>query len=190
MPNTNIRSFIHELGQDVTLELPNHRVQWGFKSHVHRETGQYFDATEDAVPVRLSRTASDGDPIRKFDEPFPAIDTATVWGWAQGNVVAKRMEKDRSNSKFVRSPQATAKLWRIEASRIRAFTAREYARIQTFPDDWVFQGRTKRELQLQIGNAVPVEFAKRIAIHVREALEVLDGKREQHVEVGLQTVLF
>jgi DNA (cytosine-5)-methyltransferase 1 len=188
--NTNIRAFIHELGQDTSFALPNHDAEWGFKSYVHRETGAHFDQSEEAVPVRLSRTASDGNPIRSFDEPFPAIDTATVWGWAQGNVVAERAVKDRSNSKFVRSPNSKAKLWRVEASRLRSFTAREYARIQTFPDDWVFQGRTKRELQLQIGNAVPVEFARRIAVQVREALEILDGKREEQIEEGVQTALF
>ena len=34
----------------------------------------------------------------------------------------------------------------------------------------------KRELQLQIGNAVPVIFAKQIAECVKSALEQLDGK--------------
>jgi len=188
--NTSIRSFIHELGQDTGIELPNHQAEWGFKSHVHRETAARFNKREEAIPVRFSRTASDGNPIRSFDEPFPAIDTATVWGWAQGNVVAERTVKDRSNAKFVRSPNSKAKLWRVEASRLRAFTAREYARIQTFPDDWVFSGSSKRELQIQIGNAVPVEFARRIAVQVRETFEILDGKREEQVEVGAQIALF
>jgi DNA (cytosine-5)-methyltransferase 1 len=59
---------------------------------------------------------------------------------------------------------------------MRTFTAREYARLQTFPDDWEFSGNTKREFQLQIGNAVPVAFAKRVATSVREALEAQDNR--------------
>lgn len=187
---TPIRDFLFELAQNDHLELPNHFPQWGFKSHVHIETGTPVSAEETAIPVRLSRTASEGNPVRDFDAPFPAVDTATVWGWAKGNVQALRIEKDRDNSMFVRNPESNARLWRISASRIRSFTAREYARLQTFPDDWVFYGENKRELQLQIGNAVPVVFAKQIAMSVKYALEELDGKRTQTKMEGLQLSLF
>jgi DNA (cytosine-5)-methyltransferase 1 len=188
--DTTIREFLYNLGQDLTIELPNHDPEWGFKSYAHTETGESYDENEIAIPIRLSRTASDGNPIRNFDSPFPAIDTATVWGWGKGNVTAKRIEKERGGSKFVRNPDSKAKLWRISASKIRPFTAREYARLQTFPDDWVFIGNSKRELQLQIGNAVPVLFAKTIASKVRQALEILDGKRKVQIEEGEQIQLF
>ena len=65
------------------------------------------------------------------------------------------------------------------------FTHGEYARLQTFPDDWVFYGKNQREIQLQIGNAVPVVFAKKIAQSVREALEVLDGVRKPQTQLCL-----
>ncbi|HFA48945.1 MAG TPA: DNA (cytosine-5-)-methyltransferase [Bacteroidetes bacterium] len=187
---TTIRNYLYELGQDLNIKLPNHNPKWGFKSHVHKETGLPYDSNEEAIPVRLSRTASDGNPVRNFDSPFPAVDTATVWGWAIGNVRAFRVEKNRKDAMFVRNPNSTAKLWRIEASKIRSFTAREYARLQTFPDDWVFYGKNKRELQLQIGNAVPVEFAKNIGICIRETLEKMDGKKEHVLEHGEQMALF
>jgi DNA (cytosine-5)-methyltransferase 1 len=35
---------------------------------------------------------------------------------------------------------------------------REYARIQTFPDDWTFMGSMTHQYK-QIGNAVPVNLA-------------------------------
>ena len=41
----------------------------------------------------------------------------------------------------------------------RPLQVREYARIQTFPDDWVFQG-SKNAAYKQIGNAVPVNMAR------------------------------
>ena len=164
---TNIRSFIYELGQDDNIHLPNHEPHWGFNSHVHVETHEPCPETDEAIPVRFSRTASDGNPVRSFDTPFPAVDTATVWGWAKGNVHAVRYAKERKNALYVRNPNSNVKLWRISASDLRTFTAREYARLQTFPDDWIFYGDNKREIQLQIGNAVPVAFAKRIAESVR-----------------------
>lgn len=187
---TPIRDFLYELAQNDNIELPNHHPEWGFKSHVHVETGEPYPATDYVVPVRLSRTASEGNPVRDFDTPFPAVDTATVWGWALGNVKTLRIVKDRENAQFVRNPESNAKLWRISASKIRSFTAREYARLQTFPDDWNFYGNNKRELQLQIGNAVPVIFAKAIANNVRTALEVLDGKKKNIRQAGSQLYLF
>lgn len=179
-----IRDFIYELGQNLDIKLPNHNPVWGFKSYAHTETGEPFMADEIAVPVRFSRTASEGNPVRDFDSPFPAVDTATVWGWARGNVVATRIQKNRVDSLYVRNPESTAKLWRITASKLRPFTAREYARLQTFPDEWEFLGDNKRDVQLQIGNAVPVVFAKKIAWAVREVLEYVDGKRSRVMMMG------
>lgn len=188
--DTPIKDFIFELGQDLTISLPNHNPQWGFKSYAHTETHEPFDENEIAVPVRFSRTASEGNPIRDFNSPFPAVDTATVWGWAKGNVTCARITKDREDALYVRNPSSNAKLWRISASQLRPFTAREYARLQTFPDDWVFEGDNKRDIQLQIGNAVPVVFAKKIAMSVRTALELADGKRKRSAEPFLQRSLF
>ena len=47
-------------------------------------------------------------------------------------------------------------------SQNRALTVRELARIQTFPDDFVFKGSTISQQQ-QIGNAVPPMMARSIA---------------------------
>ncbi|MCU0450606.1 MAG: DNA cytosine methyltransferase [Bernardetiaceae bacterium] len=189
---TTIKHFLYDLGQDLSINLPNHNPSWGFKSYAHTETNQPFDQSEIAIPVRLSRTASDGNPIRDFNSPFPAVDTATVWGWAKGHVAAEKVAKDRDEgAMFVRNPESEVKLWRIRASKLRSFTAREYARLQTFPDNWVFCGNNKRELQLQIGNAVPVVFAEKIALKVREALEFLDGRKQELLfEMGEQAKLF
>lgn len=172
--STSIKPYLYELGQNDSIELPNHNPTWGFKSYVHKETLENY--TDDiAVPVRFSRTASVGHPVREWDKPMPAVDTATVWGWAKGNVKAYQITKDREKDNYIRSKKSDAPLWRIEASRLRGFTAREYARLQTFPDDWEFFGKNKREFQLQIGNAVPVEFAKRIGRKVMDALLMQDG---------------
>lgn len=52
---------------------------------------------------------------------------------------------------------------------VRYFTVRESARLQTFPDDFVFQGAWG-EVMRQLGNAVPVELAHAVAKSVREHL--------------------
>ncbi|SEH69526.1 DNA (cytosine-5)-methyltransferase 1 [Paracoccus alkenifer] len=43
--------------------------------------------------------------------------------------------------------------------QLRVLSVKEYARIQEFPDEWVFCGKTS-EKYLQIGNAVPVRLGK------------------------------
>jgi len=173
---TAIREHLFDLANDDNQppNLPNHEPTWGFRSAVHKETGKLFSSEEEVVPVRFSRTASDGHPVRSFDSPFPAVDTATVWGWAQGNVVAERKAKDRKNGKHIRNPDADVTLWRIQASRLRSFTHREYARLQTFPDSWEFVGSNKRDIHKQIGNAVPVEFARRLGCNILKALDCID----------------
>ncbi|RVU01265.1 DNA (cytosine-5-)-methyltransferase [Mucilaginibacter limnophilus] len=47
---------------------------------------------------------------------------------------------------------------RCHPDETRPFTVREYARIQTFPDDWTFAGSMSAQYK-QIGNAVPVNLA-------------------------------
>ena len=51
---------------------------------------------------------------------------------------------------------------------VRYFTVRESARRQTFPDDFAFHG-SWTETMRQLGNAVPVELATRLAMNVRGA---------------------
>jgi DNA (cytosine-5)-methyltransferase 1 len=49
-------------------------------------------------------------------------------------------------------------------------SVREFARIQTFPDSFIFKYRDFADGYKMIGNAVPVEFAKRIANEIRRDL--------------------
>ncbi|AFU68692.1 DNA-cytosine methyltransferase Dcm [Psychroflexus torquis ATCC 700755] len=50
---------------------------------------------------------------------------------------------------------------RCHPEETRPFTVREYARIQTFPDKWSFEGSVSQQYK-QIGNAVPINLAKEI----------------------------
>jgi len=52
---------------------------------------------------------------------------------------------------------------------LRYFTARETARIQTFPDGYVFHGSWSETMR-QLGNAVPVCLARVVAASVAESL--------------------
>ena len=58
---------------------------------------------------------------------------------------------------------------RCHPDETRPFTVREYERIQSFPDTWEFAGKMSNKYK-QIGNAVPVEMARRIGVQVVKTL--------------------
>jgi len=65
---------------------------------------------------------------------------------------------------------------------VRYFSARESARLQTFPDGFVFHG-SWTETMRQLGNAVPVALARRVAASVAECLAESEIRKMKCVRV-------
>lgn len=61
-----------------------------------------------------------------------------------------------------------AGVWHPTEDRI--FSVREIARIQSFPDNFIFYGRTVKSKYQQIGNAVPPTLAYKIATQIKHYL--------------------
>jgi DNA (cytosine-5)-methyltransferase 1 len=57
---------------------------------------------------------------------------------------------------------------------VRYFSVRESARLQTFPDDFLFHGSWSETMR-QLGNAVPVELAKLVGSNVAMHLQAHNG---------------
>lgn len=74
--------------------------------------------------------------------------------------MARRMSWNEPSLTLTCSP-AQKQTERCHPEETRPFTVREYARIQTFPDEWKFAGSVAQQYK-QIGNAVPVNFAKEV----------------------------
>lgn len=71
--------------------------------------------------------------------------------------MARRISWDEPCLTLTTSP-AQKQTERCHPDFTRPFQTREYARIQTFPDDWIFAG-SMNQIYKQIGNAVPVNLA-------------------------------
>jgi DNA (cytosine-5)-methyltransferase 1 len=78
--------------------------------------------------------------------------------------IARRIGWDEPCLTLTCSP-AQKQTERCHPDETRPFTVREYARIQTFPDDWAFAGSSAQQYK-QIGNAVPVNLGREVGYSV------------------------
>lgn len=78
--------------------------------------------------------------------------------------IARRIGWDEPCLTLTCSP-AQKQTERCHPDETRPFTVREYARIQTFPDDWKFEGSMAQQYK-QIGNAVPVNLGTEIGYSI------------------------
>ena len=83
--------------------------------------------------------------------------------------MARRLSWDEPSLTLTCSP-AQKQTERCHPQKTRPLTVREYARVQTFPDDWKFSGSIAQKYK-QIGNAVPVNLGYYIGDTVIKMLE-------------------
>ena len=85
--------------------------------------------------------------------------------------MARRLSWDEPSLTLTCSP-AQKQTERCHPGETRPLTVREYARIQTFPDEWLFAGSIGSQYK-QIGNAVPTNLGYHIG---RCVIAMLDNK--------------
>jgi len=97
----------------------------------------------------------------------------------------RRLSWDKPSPTVTTSPQqkATDMCHPVE---LRPLSVRECAKIQTFPDDWIFHGSISSKYK-QIGNAVPVLLAKEIGSYL---LDLIQGNKPEGKEFTEQLSLF
>lgn len=90
--------------------------------------------------------------------------------------MARRMSWDEPCLTLTCAP-AQKQTERCHPEETRPFTVKEYARIQTFPDNWEFMGTLINQYK-QIGNAVPVNLAYEIGCSIVKFMNQLQNKEE------------
>jgi len=93
--------------------------------------------------------------------------------------MARRIGWDEPSLTLTCSP-AQKQTERCHPDETRPFTVREYARIQTFPDDWEFAGSISQQYK-QIGNAVPCNLGQEIGYSIIDFLNkiYLNSKKSE-----------
>lgn len=91
--------------------------------------------------------------------------------------MARRIGWDEPSLTLTCSP-AQKQTERCHPDETRPFTVREYARIQTFPDDWIFSGPLSQQYK-QIGNAVPVNLGQEIGYSIVKFLNEFYSMKNQ-----------
>lgn len=86
--------------------------------------------------------------------------------------MARRLSWNEPSLTLTTSP-SQKQTERCHPDETRPFTVREYARIQSFPDDWQFMGGVTAQYK-QIGNAVAVNFGYEMAKSIIASLNQLD----------------
>jgi DNA (cytosine-5)-methyltransferase 1 len=93
--------------------------------------------------------------------------------------MARRLSWDEPSLTLTCSP-AQKQTERCHPDETRPLTVREYARIQSFPDEWVFPGSVANAYK-QIGNAVPVNMGYYVG---RAAVAMLSGEFSNDFEIA------
>lgn len=91
--------------------------------------------------------------------------------------MARRLAMDEPSLTLTCSP-AQKQTERCHPIETRPLTVREYARIQTFPDDWNFMGSMSAQYK-QIGNAVPVNLAWALARSVMRLFNDIESEERR-----------
>ena len=125
-----------------------------FDSDVPDSEGQKYPASKERV---LSMVPQGGDwrdlPPKVAEEYMKG--SYHLGGGKTG--MARRLSMDEASLTLTCAP-AQKQTERCHPTETRPLTVREYARIQTFPDEWAFCGSLSAKYK-QIGNAVPVNMA-------------------------------
>lgn len=141
------------LNHEVRSHMPSDLHRYIFASsfaEVHGRSPHLRDFPKELLPNHRNVQEASGEPI--FDDRF----RVQCWDLPSSTVMS-HISKD---GHYYIHPDPT---------QCRSLTVREAARLQTFPDDYLFCGPRTQQF-LQVGNAVPPYLAYQIASAIKTSL--------------------
>lgn len=205
IPQRRERVFIVALREDVGLEWPGISPTHSedallFDQWVSGDYWQEHKVKQPAVPAalraRVDRLWAQGRPL--FTERWRTVRDALAGLPEPVDYVAHRTIPNHIGNPGAKSypghsgspldePAKTLKagdhgvpggenMVRYPDGRVRYFSVREAARLQGFPDSYLFSGAWTECLR-QLGNAVPVGLAQAVASSVRSILDRTESRR-------------
>lgn len=155
----------NDLAQKVTFKWPSpyYRVMTLrdafykgdlYNSDVPKSQGQVYPKKKEEV---MKLVPQGGDWRDLPDEVAKQYMGGSYYLGGGKTGMARRLSLDEPSLTLTCAP-AQKQTERCHPLETRPLTVREYARIQTFPDDWQFAGNMTSQYK-QIGNAVPVNLA-------------------------------
>ena len=174
--------------EDIFLPIPTHfqmhqnqEYQWQSVRSVIEDLE--FDSGECATlsdeRLKFLKMVPQGGNWRDLPEDIIPIAMGGAYTSGGGKVgFYRRLSYDQPSPTVVTSPVQKATMM-CHPTHNRPLSVKEYARIQQFPDNWIFTGTTAAKYR-QIGNAVPVGLAEAIGkavIAVADKSAVIETKR-------------
>jgi DNA (cytosine-5)-methyltransferase 1 len=169
--------------EDIYLPMPTHfqlhqkpSYLWRtLKSAIHDlENAESECASFSRERISLLRMVPEGGNWR--DLPKEVVESAMGGAYLSGGGKVgfyRRLSYDQPSPTLVTSPVQKASML-CHPKKDRPLSVLEYARIQQFPDNWVFAGTTSAKYR-QIGNAVPVGLAEALG---RAIISVADNRAQ------------
>ena len=159
----DLRDFLSPLSPSLKRFILNHQA----RSHMLEDLKRYKWWAEQAEKNDRSPKLNDDNIPHKL---LPKHENVTD---GSALVFADRFKVQLANSPSGTITSHIAKdghyYIHYDPRQCRTFSVREAARIQTFPDDYLFMGNKTQQYQ-QVGNAVPPYLAYQIGQRVYEAL--------------------
>lgn len=166
--------------EDIFLPLPTH-------FQMHQDKSYQWKTVRDAIAdlefakgecatlseerLKFLKMIPEGGNWRDLPENIIPIAMGGAYKSGGGKVgFYRRLSYDQPSPTVVTSPVQKATMM-CHPTQDRPLSIKEYARIQQFPDDWIFTGTTAAKYR-QIGNAVPVGLAEAIG---KAVCAVADG---------------
>lgn len=139
--------------RDVIIDVPE------------SDCAQYSDSKR-----KIFELIPEGGNWKNLDEDIAKEYMKKCWDLGGGKTgILRRLSFNEPSLTILTSPQMK-QTDRCHPIENRPLSVRECARIQSFPDDWIFTGSLASKYR-QIGNAVPCNLAKELGLSIINLLE-------------------